>query len=697
MRSKQSKSLFLLLALVAVLLLAACGGGDKESAEKPAAPSAGKATNAQAAEATPAPTKEPAPEPEEATPEELGEEIGAVYVEALQKVTDLVESKPAVAEVKPKVEELKETYIQKLVELGKKREALGEQDKAVADSAILMALDKVYNESWYTTYSEVVQYYFDQDYEFQQLLYSFNIIGQYANFDLLKEQEPEEAARLGIMELTVAEAATPTAAMPLEPTSAAEIALGEEMRNEQGGYSFQPILDYVTEQIMGTVIMDADGADPEYGPSIIIIGGPNEGHSSVEELFDGLLEDADDSQLSNRREITVGGVPAIAVDVKSQGDEAVEVTSRMVVALGSANQQFTMFGFAPAEQWDELEPLFEQVLASISFFEPSTAPTPVPATALGEEQRSEYGGFTFRPIQGYEVAEELGMVSIFAPDGDPDIGPAILIMSLFDEEVTGLEPLVDVLTADAPDLQVSDQREVVVGDVEGVAVDLHGSDEGRALAGRIVVALPEPTRQFIMIGVAPPERWDGELEPLLEEVLASVSFFEPTAELETPEEEEEPEATGKVTRQWASSAVASSEYSDPGWAAIQATGAPDTDECADTITAWASANSDTVEWIELTYDIPVLPTEVNIVQTYSPNQVVSVDLLDTEEEYHNIYLGEPEALDECPYTLSIAVQDADYQVVGVKITIDQSVVGLWNEIDAVELVGYADHPAMTEP
>ena len=124
------------------------------------------------------------------------------------------------------------------------------------------------------------------------------------------------------------------------------------------------------------------------------------------------------------------------------------------------------------------------------------------------------------------------MVGISAPDGDPDIGPAILILSFFDEEVVGLEPLVEALTADAPDLQVSAPREVTVGGVEGVAVDLNGTDDaGRALVVRIVVALPEPTRQFTMIGIAPPERWDGELEPLFEDVLASVSFFEPSTEI----------------------------------------------------------------------------------------------------------------------------------------------------------------------
>jgi len=86
----------------------------------------------------------------------------------------------------------------------------------------------------------------------------------------------------------------------------------------------------------------------------------------------------------------------------------------------------------------------------------------------------------------------------------------------------------------------------------------------------------------------------------------------------------------------------------------------------------------------------VLPTEVNIIQTYNPDQVLFVDLLDIEGEYHDIYLGEPRDKAECPYTLSIPVAGADYRVVGVKITIDQSVLGTWNEIDAVELVGVSE-------
>jgi hypothetical protein len=520
----------LCLLLVVASLLVACGGGDKESAAKPTISSTPKATQTPTVE-------EPEPTPtnvlEELSPSELGEEIGGVYVEAIQKVSELVADKPPSTEVKDQVAELKATYVQRLVELGHLREALSDQDKAAVNNAINETFIAGSKSDWYNTYFEAVQYYSERDYEFHQLLYSFNLIGQYANFDLLKEQEPQEAVRLGLMDATVAEAATPTATTLSEPTPASETVLGEEMRNEPGGYSFRPLAAFVVEETGGRVIMNADGGDPEYGPAVIIIGGPNEGHNSAEELFDSLLKDADESQLSNRREITVGGVPGIAVDVKSQQGGTVEVTSRIVVALGNANQQFTMFGFAPTEQWDELDPPFEEVLASIRFFEPATASTPVPATALGEEQRSEYGGFTFRPIQGYQVAEDGGMIGISAPDGDPDIGPAILILSLFDEEVVGLEPLVEALTADAPDLQVSNPREVTVGGITGMAVDLNGIDDaGRALVARIVVALPEPTRQFTMIGIAPPERWDGELEPLFEEMLTSVSFFEPSAETE---------------------------------------------------------------------------------------------------------------------------------------------------------------------
>ena len=315
-------------------------------------------------------------------------------------------------------------------------------------------------------------------------------------------------------------------------------------------------------------------------------------------------------------------------------------------------------------------------------------PPPAPATDLGEEQRSAMGGFAFQAIPGYTVEEAFGFASMEAPDAEPEIGPAVMLMgSAYGvEESATIEEIYDEFVGDLEgDMEISEPREITVSGLPGLVSDVSGDSEGTKVVGRIVIVAVTPTQRFIMLGAAPSDRWDGELAPLFDAVLVSISFFEPASEFEFEEEE-----VGEVIRQWATAAAASSEYSDPGWAAFQATGAPDTFKCGDYTTAWASSSSSTVEWIELTYDTPVYPTEVNIIQTYNPDQVLFVDLLDVDGEYHPIYLGEPEEAAKCPYTLSIPVEYADYQVVAVKITIDQSVLGSWNEIDAVELVGISE-------
>ena len=159
----------------------------------------------------------------------------------------------------------------------------------------------------------------------------------------------------------------------------------------------------------------------------------------------------------------------------------------------------------------------------------------------------------------------------------------------------------------------------------------------------------------------------------------------PTALPPTPTQS--PAAAGQEIRQWATTAEASSEYGDTDWAAHQATGAPDTPVCGDHETAWASASADGVEWLQVGYVTPVIPTQVRIVQSHNPSHVIQVELVDLSGAYHTIYSGRSQAPGSCPYTLSIPVQEASYQAVAVKITIDQTALVDWNEIDAVELIG----------
>ncbi|MBN2115599.1 MAG: hypothetical protein JW730_03460 [Anaerolineales bacterium] len=142
-------------------------------------------------------------------------------------------------------------------------------------------------------------------------------------------------------------------------------------------------------------------------------------------------------------------------------------------------------------------------------------------------------------------------------------------------------------------------------------------------------------------------------------------------------------------RQWAADAEASSEWGNPDWTASQATGGPNTFECGDLGTAWAAAGKDTVEWINLYYNTPVYPTEIRIIETYNPDQVTQVDLIDMQGQFVTVYTGQPRQVDSpCPYTLSISVNRSDILAQGVRVTIDQSALGIeWNEIDAVEIIG----------
>jgi hypothetical protein len=164
---------------------------------------------------------------------------------------------------------------------------------------------------------------------------------------------------------------------------------------------------------------------------------------------------------------------------------------------------------------------------------------------------------------------------------------------------------------------------------------------------------------------------------------------EPAAQVTVAVEQPTAAADGQLLRQWAISATASSEYGSNSWTAKQATGAPDVDECIDSGQAWASFSNNTLEWIELTYATPVVPTEINIYQSYNPSQVVEVDVISPDGVTYTVWTGTPELVEFCPDLMTITI-DLDEEIVAQKVivVIDQSVLNTsWNEIDAVELVG----------
>jgi len=134
----------------------------------------------------------------ERSPVELGEAAGSLWSEAIQRLVQILETKPRPAAAYAQIAQLKEDYVQKMVALGREIARLQVDGRAVALGRITAALEAAADSEWFKRYVTLYEEYATGDQEFAVLLASFNILTQYADFELLKLQDPEEAARLGI-------------------------------------------------------------------------------------------------------------------------------------------------------------------------------------------------------------------------------------------------------------------------------------------------------------------------------------------------------------------------------------------------------------------------------------------------------------------------------------------------------------------
>jgi len=314
---------------------------------------------------------------------------------------------------------------------------------------------------------------------------------------------------------------------------------------------------------------------------------------------------------------------------------------------------------------------------------------------LGDEYRSEVGGFSLNKVNDYSFDDSFGIVNMTAPEASPETGPGIMVMGGLMEEEMSNEDLLETMKAQASTIEVGKPKKTKVNGVAGLLADLSGEYQDMTIKGKIFMAMVSPKQEFVLMGLAPKDEWK-EVEPIFEAVLDSVTFFEASTWEMSGDENYDIFNTAssepQVIRQWASDAIAGSEYSATEWSAKQATGAPDVDTCGDNPNAWASAYSSGEDWIELTYDIPVSPTEINIIQSYSPSQVVEVDIVDLNGEAWIAWTGEPVEVDSCPdqMTISIELEEPLY-INRVVVFIDQGVLDTdYVEIDAVELVGYPE-------
>lgn len=358
--------------------------------------------------------------------------------------------------------------------------------------------------------------------------------------------------------------------------------------------------------------------------------------------------------------------------------------------------------------------------------EPTPEPTeePAPETTFSEEAFSEIIGVTLSYPEGWasEIGEsgdiQIGSDPAFVSSNDLDLTSGAVvaatsldneILAFFSEEEFDMSDPVavaNVFSTLFTESAAGEDEEYTIRQ-EATAVTIAGYDAAVAIYD---VTTPEEdgvlklialvdsahNRAVILVGGISADD-EAEFMPTVDAIIETIVLSEPESldlglgDGGSDEEEDTAMPSGEAISQYATSAFATTEYSDDSWSAAQATGAPDTPACGDEITAWATESSDGIDSIELFYDTPVYAVEVVIYQTYNPNQVVQVELISTEGEYVTVYEGAPTAVDDpCPFVMTIPA-DGDILADGVRVTLDQSQLGLgWNEIDAVELYGMSE-------
>lgn len=141
------------------------------------------------------------------TPAQVGQAIADLYISGFEAVNEALADHPPADAAVPLLREIHDRHVTDLVALGRRVEEMSDSDKAIVQSAVSRAQSSLrYDEKAkpiYAGYTALNQHYVStgalrENEEFRILFTGFNILTQYAFFDLLKKQKPDEAERLGI-------------------------------------------------------------------------------------------------------------------------------------------------------------------------------------------------------------------------------------------------------------------------------------------------------------------------------------------------------------------------------------------------------------------------------------------------------------------------------------------------------------------
>lgn len=189
---------------------------------------------------------------------------------------------------------------------------------------------------------------------------------------------------------------------PAEENTSA-ITLGEEVRVEEGGYSFQNAPNYQAELFASSANSCPPEADPDLGPQFFFTTDSLEEVGSINDLKENFVSEVIDGEgmtILTEEAISIAGNDGI--NILFTGDIEGQTLTGRAVFLEVGNRSFVMFGGAEESEWEtSFEETFTAVLNSVTFFEPVVtavaepevpeAMTPTPAAELGGSSNTPTG------------------------------------------------------------------------------------------------------------------------------------------------------------------------------------------------------------------------------------------------------------------------------------------------------------------
>lgn len=264
-------------------------------------------------------------------------------------------------------------------------------------------------------------------------------------------------------------------------------------------------------------------------------------------------------------------------------------------------------------------------------------------------------------------------------DAEQPESPMVMILAFPSDLVAAMgDPaaVLGMLTEEFGVGMAVEAQTVTIAGMEAVRVTMDNTEDNMAMD---IVMISNDAFSFVIVGIAPLGQEAG-FTSTYDAILNSIVFSEPTGAVATTgilftgvritldqtltNDWNEIDAVelvgvdvdGIEVNQWAISAEATSSFGEDSWSATQATGAPDTEECGDYTTAWASETYNGQDTLTLTYGLPVIASEVNIYQTYNPGAIILVELLPDDKSMDAVAIFEgPDTTTACPGILNIPV------------------------------------------